>query len=172
MKGLLFVMSDNFVIGNNTTLPLEYSPAVIGFIRECTKGKVVVQGSTTFIYHGPIKDNDTINVVISSMKDKLPEGYDDIIEGKPIEVMKVLHDKYPSKDVVFMGGMSIYEQFLAYCNDFYIARVHTDVQGNVALNKSILQIISSTSNKIKESHAPEIPTYPKTTFMHYRRSVH
>lgn len=172
MNGLLTVTTANSVVGNNTALPVEYSPKIKEYIREVTKGKVVVQGSTTYIYHGVIADNDCVNVVLTSLTEKLPEGYDLILAGNPLLVLKQIYDKYPDKDIIFLGGMTIYEQFLSYIHDFYIVRVDANVQGNIAFSGKFFQFINMGSTKISEQIIPEIPTYPKTTMTHYRRCIH
>lgn len=172
MIGLVLIASQNNIVGNNTKLPCEPSDHIINFIRSATKDKVVVQGSTAFIYNGPITNNGCISVVVSSMKDKLPDGYDYVTEGSAEEILKDLNNKYPDKDIMILGGMSMYELFIDFMQDFYIARIESDIQGNLMLNSNLMHYIEKTSCKKSEVPIPEIPTFPKTKLIHYRRSSH
>ena len=120
----LIVAADaNWGIGRENKL-LVSIPADMKFFRTVTKGKVVVMGRKTlqsFPDAKPLKNR--INIVLTS---------DDTMNGEGLIVCRSVDDalkqlkEYDSDDVYIIGGQSIYEQFLPYCDTAYVTRMKRD----------------------------------------------
>lgn len=108
----------NWGIGNNNNL-LEKIPEDLLRFKELTYDSVVVMGKNTFmsLYNQqPLKNR--INIIISStLKDKKD---DNIIICKSIE--NFIH--YISRFVFVIGGESIYNQLLPYCEEAYVTKIN------------------------------------------------
>ena len=92
------------------------------FFRTTTTGNVVVMGRKTldsFPGQKPLKDR--VNIVLTSAKN--PEVRDSEIYVNSIEECLEEVKKYPDKEVFIIGGSSVYEQFLPYCDTAYVTRV-------------------------------------------------
>lgn len=92
------------------------------FFRTKTTGNVVVMGRKTldsFPGGKPLKDR--VNIVLSrntSLEKRGEEIYVDSVENC-LEELK----KYPDKDIYIIGGATVYEQFLPYCDKAFVTKV-------------------------------------------------
>ena len=88
------------------------------FFKEMTTGKVVIMGKNTFeSLPNPLKDR--LNLVI------IPDDYeknDNLIFGSMEEIMEEAK-KHDTNDVFVIGGGSIYEQLIPYCDTIYVTRI-------------------------------------------------
>ena len=96
-------------------------PADMRFFRDTTVDKIVVMGRATLeSFPGGKALAKRTNIVVSSdAKLKVP----DAIVVHSIEEAAKLVEQYDSDDVYIIGGASIYEQFLPYCNVAYVTRI-------------------------------------------------
>ena len=88
------------------------------FFKEITTGKVVVMGKNTFNSLPNVLPN-RVNLVIT------PDGYenyDNLIFGSMEEIMEEAK-QHDTNDVFVIGGGSIYEQLLPYCDTIYVTRI-------------------------------------------------
>lgn len=90
------------------------------FFKQMTTGKVVVMGKNTFeSLPNPLKDR--LNLVIT------PDGYekhDNLIFGSMEEIMEEAKKHVVNgNDVFVIGGGSIYEQLLPWCDTVYVTRI-------------------------------------------------
>ena len=110
----------NWAIGNKNRL-LTSIPADMKFFREKTTGHVVVMGRKTlesFPNGLPLKNR--INIVLTANRSY--KAKDAIIVHTKEELMEELK-KYDSKELYVIGGGSIYEMLLPYCDTAYITKI-------------------------------------------------
>lgn len=91
------------------------------FFRTTTTGNVCIMGRKTldsFPGGKPLKDR--VNIVLTK-SEASPKGEE--IYVKSVEDCLEEIKKYPDKDIFVIGGQSIYEQFLPYCDKAYITKV-------------------------------------------------
>lgn len=117
---LIVAVDKNWAIGLNNQL-LVSIPADMRFFREETTGKVVVLGRktlSTFPGGKPLKGRT--NIVISRDKNY---KVDDAIVVHSIEEALEECKKYKSEDVYVIGGATIYEQMLPYCDIAHVTKI-------------------------------------------------
>ena len=116
---LIVNVDKNWAIGNGNKL-LVSIPADMRFFKEQTTGNVIILGRKTletFPGGKPLKDR--VNVVISKKKDlQIPNA---IVVHSVEEALETVKD-YPSEKVFVVGGASIYEQMLPYCDVAHVTR--------------------------------------------------
>lgn len=112
----------NWGIGYQGEL-LEHIPADMKFFRETTMGNYVVMGRKTWesLPNKPLENRENI-VVTSTLY--LDSGYDYTIFTSLDRVISFLKSDIPDKDIYIIGGASIYEQLLPYCDKAYITHVY------------------------------------------------
>ncbi|MCQ2544356.1 MAG: dihydrofolate reductase [Lachnospiraceae bacterium] len=91
------------------------------FFRTTTTGNVCIMGRKTlesFPGQKPLKDR--VNIVLT--KSDMTSKGEEIIVNSIDECLEEIK-KYPDKDIYVIGGQSIYEQFLPYCDKAYITKV-------------------------------------------------
>ena len=121
MKAIVNVDS-NWGIGNGDSL-LNYIPADMKFFKAQTTGNVVVMGRKTFMtFPGPKALPDRVNIVITS--DKTWSAPDVIVCHSLDELFEQL-ERYDTNTVYVIGGSSVYEQLLPYCDTAYVTKVES-----------------------------------------------
>jgi dihydrofolate reductase len=117
---LIVAVDKNWAIGKNGKL-LVSIPADMKFFRETTTGNVVVMGKNTlnsFPNGLPLKNR--VNIVMTTNRS---------FDGKGAEVVYSLDEvleevkKYDSDRVYVIGGASVYEQLLEYCDTAYVTYI-------------------------------------------------
>ena len=117
---LIVAVDKNWAIGNKGQL-LVSIPKDHKMFREETSGKVVVLGRKTmdtFPGKQPLKNRT--NIILS--RDPSYEVKDALVVHSVEELLEELK-KYPSEDVYIIGGTSIYEQLLPYCDTAHVTRI-------------------------------------------------
>lgn len=117
---LIAAVDNNWGIGYDNKL-LVRIPADQRFFRDETINKAVIMGRKTlesFPNGVPLKQR--LNVVITS--DKNYKAYDTVVVHSIEEAMEAVSD-YRSEDVYVIGGASIYEQMLSYCDVAHITKI-------------------------------------------------
>lgn len=110
----------NWAIGNKNRL-LTSIPADMKFFREKTMGHVVVMGRKTlesFPNGLPLKNR--VNIVLTANRSYKVK--DAIIVHTKEELLEELK-KYDSNELYVIGGGSIYEMLLPYCDTAYITKI-------------------------------------------------
>ena len=110
----------NCAIGNKNRL-LTSIPADMKFFREKTMGHVVVMGRKTlesFPNGLPLKNR--INIVLTANRSYKVK--DAIIVHTKEELLEELK-KYDSNELYVIGGGSIYEMLIPYCDTAYITKI-------------------------------------------------
>ena len=110
----------NWAIGNKNRL-LTSIPADMKFFREKTMGHVVVMGRKTlesFPNGLPLKNR--VNIVLTANRSYKVK--DAIIVHTKEELLEELK-KYDSNELYVIGGGSIYEMLIPYCDTVYITKI-------------------------------------------------
>ena len=110
----------NWAIGNKNRL-LTSIPADMKFFREKTMGHVVVMGRKTlesFPNGLPLKNR--VNIVLTANRSYRVK--DAIIVHTKEELLEELK-KYDSNELYVIGGGSIYEMLIQYCDTAYITKI-------------------------------------------------
>ena len=130
---MIVVVDRNWAIGKENKL-LVHLPGDLRYFKQKTLGKVIVMGRKTLesLPGGkPLQGRDTI--VLTRDKEYVPKA------GSPVDgglftchsmenLSCLLDDLCVSKnihpeDIFIAGGSSIYEQFLPYCNCFFVTKI-------------------------------------------------
>lgn len=115
---LIVAVFDDWGIGKDGTQPIALS-ADRKFFRETTKGAMVIVGRKTLAdFPGGRPLPNRVNVVLTRQDVEIP---DVIICHSPEEAV-ALAEK--AERAMVIGGGSIYNQLLPYCDTAYITKVH------------------------------------------------
>lgn len=117
---MIVAVDKNWAIGYQNNL-LVRIPADQRFFREETTGKVVIMGRKTlesFPGGQPLKNR--VNIVITKKTDYKVNGA--VIVHSVEEALEYVKD-YNEDDVYVIGGASIYEQMLSYCNTVHVTKI-------------------------------------------------
>ncbi len=110
---IIVAVDKNWAIGFENKL-LNSIPEDMKFFRETTTGKVVVMGRKTlesFPNKRPLKNRT--NIVITRQKDYQVDG---VVVLHSVEEALDYLKQFKSEDIYVIGGASIYEQMLPYCD--------------------------------------------------------
>lgn len=115
---LIVAVYDDWGIGKDGTQPIALS-ADRKFFRETTKGAMVIVGRKTLAdFPGGKPLPNRVNVVLTR-QDTSIEG---VITCRTVEEAVSLADT--AERAMVIGGASIYQQMLPYCDTAYITKVH------------------------------------------------
>lgn len=116
---MIAAVDKNWAIGNNGNL-LAHVSGDMRFFRAMTTGNVVILGRktlATFPGGKPLKDRE--NIVITTNKEFDGQGAKVVFS---IEELLEYIKKYDSDSVYVIGGGTIYNQLLDYCDTAYITK--------------------------------------------------
>lgn len=117
---LIVAVDENWAIGNKGEL-LVSIPADMKMFRQETINKVIVLGRKTietFPQGQPLPKRT--NIIVTKNKDF--KAGDSIIVNSIDELLEELKN-YPTEDVYIIGGASIYEQMLPYCDTAHVTKI-------------------------------------------------
>jgi dihydrofolate reductase len=123
MKAIVCV-NKKWSIGKNGDLLYSLS-GDMKFFRETTKGKTVVMGRKTldsFSEGKPLKNR--VNIVISK---NIDVSRDVIWVNSPSDALSKITD---SENTFLIGGSSIYEQLIDFCDEALVTIVEDDTEGD------------------------------------------
>ncbi len=119
---LIVNVDNNWAIGMGDSL-INHIPADMKFFKEKTTGNVVVMGRSTFLtFPGPRALPNRVNIVLTSDKSW---KCDDVIVCHSLEELDEQLKRYDTNTVYCIGGSSVYEQLLPYCDTAYVTKVNT-----------------------------------------------
>lgn len=124
---LIVAVDKNWAIGNKGKL-LVSIPEDMKFFRETTTNNVVIMGKNTLLSFPngmPLKNR--VNIVLTS--DKNFTAKDAIIVHDMEEALLELK-KYNTENVYVIGGSSVYEQMLEYCDTAYVTYIDYSYQAD------------------------------------------
>ena len=126
MKAILSA-DRNWGIGYQNKL-LVTIPSDMRFFRETTTGKVIVLGRKTLeTFPGGLPLKNRVNVVLTH--DRSLQVKDAVVVHDLEELMEELK-KYPEEDIYVVGGGSVYELLLPYCDTAYVTRIDMAYQAD------------------------------------------
>lgn len=117
---VIAAVDNHWAIGYQGSL-LVRIPSDQKMFREMTEGKVIVMGRKTletFPQKQPLKNR--INIVLSRNAEFTVKGA--LVVHSIKELMEELK-KYDEKDIFVVGGSSVYEQLLPYCDTAHITKI-------------------------------------------------
>lgn len=117
---MIVAVDKNWAIGCGNQLLISI-PEDMRFFRDETTNKVIIVGKNTlktFPGGKPLKDR--VNIVITSNRDYKVDGA--IVVHSIEEALEAVKD-YKSEDVYVVGGGSIYEQMLPYCDVAHVTKI-------------------------------------------------
>ncbi len=121
MKAIVNV-DKNWGIGIGNSLLNHLSPDM-KFFKEKTTGNVVVMGKSTFLsFPGPRALPNRVNIVLTTDKSW---SAPDVIVCHSLEELFAQLERYDTNTVYVIGGESVYNQLLPYCNTAYVTKVET-----------------------------------------------
>lgn len=124
---IIVAADENWGIGKDGGL-LTHLPEDMRFFRTMTVGKVVVMGRKTLqSLPGAKPLKNRTNIVLTSDKEFGQEGLT-VCHGTE-EVFKALKE-YQTDDVYVIGGQSIYEQFLPFCDTAFVTFMERKFQAD------------------------------------------
>ncbi len=121
MKAIVAV-DNNWGIGRNNDMLISI-PDDMRFFVDQTTNKVVVMGRNTLesLPGGrPLKNR--INIVVSKSMDER----ENVITVRSLEKALKEIKKYDPDKVMIIGGDSIYKQFIDYCDECIVTKIHED----------------------------------------------
>ena len=123
---LIVAHDQNRSIGRNNKLPWSL-PEDLKWFREKTLNNSVIMGMSTF---RSIRKKLPLrtNIVVSSTHKILPRGVLHAYNLRDAYNLATLIN--PGKEVIFIGGESIYKQVLPYVNTLYITEIYHDYTGD------------------------------------------
>ena len=110
----------NWAIGKNNELLIRIPDDMKQFRRKTT-GNVVVMGRKTlesFPNQAPLKDR--VNIVLTRNADYAIKG---AVVVHSLEELQEELKKYQTEDIYVIGGDSIYEQMLPYCDVAHVTKI-------------------------------------------------
>jgi len=117
---IIVAVDKNWAIGNQGQL-LVSIPEDKKLFRDETMGKVIVMGRKTLeSLPGKQPLYGRTNIVLTKNPDYKVKGA--VVCHSLSEAMEEL-GKYPEEDCFIIGGQSIYEQFLPYCNTAHVTYI-------------------------------------------------
>ena len=127
---IIVAVDKNWGIGNRGEL-LVSIPKDQKMFRQETTGKVVVLGRKTldtFPQKQPLPYRT--NIILTHDKSYQVKG---AIVVHSVEALLEELKKYPSKDVYIIGGESIYQQMLPYCDTAHVTQIDHEYQADAFL---------------------------------------
>ena len=124
---LIAAVDQNWAIGNKNQLLVKI-PADQKFFRETTTGKVVVMGRKTLeSFPNKIPLPNRVNIVLT--KNENYQAKDAVIVHSVEELLEVLKN-YEDREIFVIGGQSIYEQLLPYCNVAHVTKINYEYEAD------------------------------------------
>ena len=121
---LIVAVYDDWGIGRDGTQPIALS-ADRKFFRETTRGAMVIVGRRTIEdFPGKKPLPGRVNVALSRSDDEIP-GFTLCHSPKEAAEMAKTAEK-----CFVIGGGSIYQQMLQFCDTAYVTKVHTNIESD------------------------------------------
>lgn len=122
MKTIVNV-DNNWGIGLGDSL-INHIPADMKFFKEKTTGNVVVMGKSTFLtFPGQKALPNRVNIVLTTDE---TWSAPDVIACHSIEELFEQLKRYDTNTVFVIGGSTVYEQLLPYCDTAYVTKVDNE----------------------------------------------
>ena len=123
-KSLIWAMDTNRLIGRDNQLPWKL-PADMRWFREHTLGKPIVMGRKTFQSFGGKPLPQRTNIVITQNRGFQADGA--VVVHHVADAFEQAGDV---KEVMIIGGASLYEQLLPAADRLYVTEVQGEFEGD------------------------------------------
>jgi len=120
---IIVAIGNNWVVGCKNALPWNL-PADMRHFRQLTLGKPVIMGQKTFESIGKTLAGRT-NIILTL--DKNFQAPDCLVAHSIEEALRLAENK---EEVMIIGGVSIYKQFLPLANRLYLTLIEGDFEGD------------------------------------------
>lgn len=171
MINMILAVDERGSIGFKNGLPWPKLKEDLHWFKQLTEENVVVMGSNTWKslgVHAPLKHRH--NYVISSThsKDDFPDCF--AVRNPKIDsievILKALDFAYPEKDIFVIGGKTLYDEAVKYCDALFLTRIHDQYQSD-----TIVDIDSYKKNFVllNQMHSQGNQHIPDITFETYLR---
>ena len=156
------------MIGLGDGLPWERIKSDMMWFRKHTEGKVIVMGRKTWDTLGSKLPN-RINVVVSTSEEL--EGPDMVLPCEDTyQFLETIKSAYPDKDIVIIGGRTLYIQFVYAADLIHITTIQVECTGDTVFNcRHLCQL---TYDLIHQETLPETDTSPGVIFETFKKIVH
>lgn len=122
---LVVAVDSKWGIGNKGELLVRIRGDLKNF-ASITTGKTVILGAKTLsTFPGGRVLKNRRNIVLSRNPDYAPEG---AVMARSLDEVLALAKTMPSEDICVIGGASIYEQLLPFCDCAYVTKIHGDFE--------------------------------------------
>lgn len=131
----VFTSSENDVIACNNKLPWDI-PEDINFFRKLTHGHIVIMGRKTFHNLGMERGlPGKINIIITHKCiggefETNSSVFYTSLNNLP-DILEVIQEENPNKKIFIIGGPSIFQQFEAQIDTWYITKVKRHYLGDI-----------------------------------------
>ena len=125
---IIATVDKNWGIGVDQKL-LVNIPADQRFIREVTQGKVIIMGRRAYEALSTTTMTEKRTIYVLSKNPKYIVKGAEVVRTKE-EVMDKIAG-CPTEDVFIIGGASIYEQFIEYCDCAHITKIDFNYHANM-----------------------------------------
>lgn len=126
---LIVAMASNRVIGRDNQLPWRL-PKDLAYFKKMTMGLPLVMGRKTFESIGRPLPGRTSIVVTRQANWQHPGVLSASSVPDALAVARQVAQETGAEQVMLMGGATVYEQALEYCDRLYITEVHADYSGD------------------------------------------
>ena len=125
----IVAVDENYAIGKNGDL-IYSIPSDLKYFKQMTTGKVVVMGDKTYLSLPKHPLPNRINVVMT-LSDS---NYEGAITVRSVSELKEAIKGYDTNDVFVIGGASIYNLLMDYCDNAYITKVRAKAPADTFIN--------------------------------------
>lgn len=126
---LIVAMASNRVIGRDNKLPW-HLPKDLAYFKKVTMGLPLVMGRKTFESIGRPLPGRT-SIVVTRQSDWQHPGVQtasSVLEA--LALARQVARETNAGQVILMGGATLYEQALQYCDRLYVTEVHAEYSGD------------------------------------------
>ena len=125
----IVAVDENYAIGKNGDL-IYSLPSDLAYFKKITMGKVVVMGDKTYMSlpRHPLPNRTNIVMTLSDNE------FAGATTVQSIEELKKELEKYDTNDVFVIGGASIYNLLMDYCNQAYITKIRAREPADTYIN--------------------------------------
>jgi dihydrofolate reductase len=149
----IVAVSDNWCIGKDNKL-LFHLPKDFEFFKSHTMNKVVLCGRKTlesFPGNRPLRNRSTI--CLCSEENKRDDCF--CIHNFE-EALKLAQELSKTQDIWIIGGQSIYEKFIDFCDIIWVTKINTEVGGDAFFpnldNKDNFKLVWESDSEIDNGH--------------------
>ncbi len=125
----IVAVDENYAIGKNGDL-IYSLPSDLAYFKKITMGKVVVMGEKTYMSlpRRPLPNRTNIVMTLSDNE------FAGATTVRSVEELKKELEKYDTNDVFVIGGASIYNLLMDYCDQAYITKIRAHEPADTYIN--------------------------------------